>query len=423
MPEAAARPRGSSRSVVALLACLAFLVSLAYGAFLPLAPTYAMQITGGSDPAAVARHVGWLGGTYTFALFLLAPWWGRYSDRQGRRRTLLAGFTVFLVATLAGAVTREVAFVYAARFLAGAGAAAIVPGAQALIADFSSAVERSRRFVVLGASVFGGFLLGPVAGDWLTQRPMAMPLASMPAMANLPAVAVVALGALLLLAAFRWLPGQPSMPATPAARAETPLRLTRARKHFVAASLLLAMLASFAAGGFEVGFSLLAGQRLQLGGSELAAMFVTCGLAMLAAQGLLLFKGVRQRITPGWLAAAFLFSAAVLVFATSVGDAAALGLLILGAGTGIGLIGPVLSYELLERDRSSTGALLGRQAAAGNLGQAIGSASAGTLFAWSAAAPFAAAALVFALGALATLRWWGVARAAEIRQADARRAP
>ncbi|MCY1303816.1 hypothetical protein D9M68_370390 [compost metagenome] len=67
----------------------------------------------------------------------------------------------------------------------------------------------------------------------------------------------------------------------------------------------------------------------------------------------------------------------------------------------------VLSYELLEHDRSSAGSLLARQAAAGNLGQALGTVGAGILFGWNALAPFWAAAAVLLLGGAAALRWWG----------------
>ncbi|MEW6703620.1 MAG: hypothetical protein AB1430_02065 [Pseudomonadota bacterium] len=54
-------------------------------------------------------------------------------------------------------------------------------------------------------------------------------------------------------------------------------------------------------------------------------------------------------------------------------------------------------------------------AAAGNLGQALGSVGAGTLFAWNALAPFWAAAAVLLIGGVAALRWWGAARQAEMR--------
>ena len=82
--------------------------------------------------------------------------------------------------------------------------------------------------------------------------------------------------------------------------------------------------------------------------------------------------------------------------------------------TGAGMVGPVLSYELLERHSEAPGKLLGQQAAAGNLGQALGSMGAGSLFTLAPAAPFWTAALILLIGAALSLIWWGPARKGEM---------
>ena len=58
--------------------------------------------------------------------------------------------------------------------------------------------------------------------------------------------------------------------------------------------------------------------------------------------------------------------------------------------------------------------LLGQQAAAGNLGQALGSMGAGSLFTVAPAVPFWAAAVVLLIGAALSLVWWGPARRGEM---------
>lgn len=394
---------------LAVLLAMVFVVALGYGAGLPLLQLYLSQYLGDATRQTLAWHVGMLGGVYTFALFVFAPWWGRQSDRHGRAVVLIAGFATYLLGTATAALTPSLVMIYASRLIAGAGAAAIVPGAQAYITDISNAVERSRRFVLIGNAASVGFLAGPAFGSWLAGPVMGMRAGQMAGMVNWPALAVVAIGLPLLLAAPRCLQA-----ARVANTGIGTLRtMSRERRQFVGASMLLAMLASFATGTFEVGFSLFGGQTLGLSNSTMAVMFVTCSLAMLGAQSLLLFPAIRQRIDQHWIAGAFVASAFALGFAALVPGAAALGLLIAVVATGIGMIGPVLSYELLERDRTFAGSLLARQAAAGNLGQALGSAGAGSLFGWNALAPFWAAAAILLLGALAALRWWGVARQAE----------
>lgn len=394
---------------MALLGAVVFVVALGYGAGLPLIQPYLARYLGPDAAQRMAWHVGMLGGVYTFALFVFAPTWGRLSDRHGRAKVLMAGFAAFLVGSLAAALAPNLGAVYAARLLAGAGAAAIMPTAQAYVADISSSVDRSRRFVLLGSASFLGFVAGPPFGTWLAGPVMGMSVGAMPDMVNWPALAVAVLGLPLLLLAPASLAGDNARPVIAAS-----LPPTVPRRRFVLASMVLAALASFAVGTFEVGFTLFGGQTLGLSGSALAVMFITCSVAMLAAQSMLLLPAVRRRIDQRWVAATFAASALALSFAVVVSGPGALVLLITAVATGIGLIGPVLSYELLERDRSEPGRLLGGQAAAGNLGQALGSFSAGSLFALHPTAPFGLAALMLLFGAGAAYTLWGAARDDEI---------
>ena len=400
---------GADARAMALLGAAVFVVSLGYAAGLPLVQLYLAQYLGGAEPGRVAWHVGMLGGVYMFALFMFAPWWGRLSDRRGRTVVLMAGFAAFLVGSAAAALAPTLGIVYAARLLTGAGAAAIVPTAQAYIADISTPVERSRRYVLLGSASFLGFIAGPALGSWLAGPLMGMSVAQMPSMVSWPAL-LIAAGGLPILLLTPWSLGRDRS----AADVLPPARASIARRRFVLASRVLALLASFAVGTFEVGFTLFGGQTLGLTSSAMAVMFVTCSVAMLAAQSLLLLPAVRQRIDQRWVAATFAGAALALGFTAVVSDAGALGLLVAVVGTGVGLIGPVLSYELLERDRSAPGELLGKQAAAGNLGQALGSFSAGSLFALHPAAPFWMAAIVLLFGTGAAYALWGAARDDEI---------
>src|ERR1700675_1060410 len=132
-----ARTDGHRLRAVALLMALVFVMSLGYGAGAPLLPLYVKQFVGAAAPAALAWHVGAVGGAYTFALFsfqplwgrgaapfalfVFAPLWGGVSDGRGRNIALAWGFGIFLVGGLASAVAPNLAAVYAARLLAGAG--------------------------------------------------------------------------------------------------------------------------------------------------------------------------------------------------------------------------------------------------------------------------------------------------------------
>ena len=400
------------KGAMALLGAMVFVVSLGYGAGLPLIRPYLLRYLGAVPASTVDWHVGMLGGVYLFALFMFAPFWGRLSDRHERVLVLLIGFAAFLVGSVGTALAPSLGVVYAARLLAGAGAAAIVPTAQAYIADRSSTVDRSRRFVLLGSASFIGLLAGPAFGTWLAGPVMGTAVGDMGDMLNWPSWAVAAAGVLLLLLTPFCLGRNHATVAAPAVEVDGVAN--DARRHFVHASMLLALLASFAVGSFEVGFNLFGSQTLGLNTATMATMFITCSLAMLAAQSLLLLSSVRRRVDQRWVAAAFAGSALALAFASLVPGAGALGLMIAVVATGAGMVGPVLSYELLERKADAPGTLLGRQAAAGNLGQALGSMSAGSLFTFAPMAPFWTAAAILLLGAALSMVWWGPTRVREI---------
>ena len=186
-----------------LLGSIVFVVSLGYGAGLPLMQPYLAQFLGAAKSPADARHIGMLGIAYTFALFLFAPMWGRLSGRHGRNRILVAGLTTFLLGGLATALAPNLAVVYGARLLAGAGAAAIVPTAQAFIANIGTPEARSRRFVILGSAAFTGFLAGPPFGTWIAVPIMGTPVEQIAGTVNRSTLAIL-LGGHPLLLLIRW---------------------------------------------------------------------------------------------------------------------------------------------------------------------------------------------------------------------------
>ena len=77
-------PRGL-RSPLGIIFATVFLDLMGFGIVIPLLPLYARRF--GADAVGVA----WLLAIYSLMQFLFAPWWGRVSDRTGRRPILLLG--------------------------------------------------------------------------------------------------------------------------------------------------------------------------------------------------------------------------------------------------------------------------------------------------------------------------------------------
>lgn len=83
------RPLGVRARLSLLLAV--FAIAVGYGFLLPILPFTIERIAGIADVDVLSRHTSLLTGTYTLAIFLFAPSWGRAADRHGRRPVMFAG--------------------------------------------------------------------------------------------------------------------------------------------------------------------------------------------------------------------------------------------------------------------------------------------------------------------------------------------
>lgn len=136
-----------------------FIDILGFGIVIPVLPLYAEHF------GATAIQIGVLVGVFSLMQFLFAPFWGKLSDRVGRKPVLLIG----MVGTVAGYLTMglagSVALLVVARVIAGVSGANIGV-AQAYLADISSPENRAKAMGLLGAAFGLGFVFGPALGGW-----------------------------------------------------------------------------------------------------------------------------------------------------------------------------------------------------------------------------------------------------------------
>ncbi len=356
-------------TALAALLFAAFAVSLAYGIALPVLPFLLERRLGpGAD---VGWHTGLLTGTYTLALFLFAPLWGRISDRRQRRAIILIGMIGFTLSLLLFAFIDSLVALYLGRFLTGAFSAAVIPVSLALISDWAPDDDwRARRFAWLTIAGVGGFLLGPTIGGGVAQMwNTGMPPSGLP---FLLAAAAAGLGS-----AAAWL----AIPATPPRPARSDLGQTaRAAPTLVPPLLLLAALVAGGIGTFEVGLALRAQQRIGLSPAEIGLMFSECSLVMVAAQAAVFNRwfpahATRWLIVPGFGALTLALTLAPLITGP-YGLFVAVALIAASAG----LLSPILAFWVSLAAGKAQGSELGLQSAASSLGQAIGSALGGLLF-------------------------------------------
>src|SRR5215831_1401648 len=93
---------------------------------------------------------------------------GRAGDLLGRRRILIAGLLVFVLASLLGGLATDQAWLIAARAVQGVGAAMAAPTALSLIAvTFPEGPPRNRATAVYSAMAILGIVAGLIAGGLL----------------------------------------------------------------------------------------------------------------------------------------------------------------------------------------------------------------------------------------------------------------
>lgn len=126
-------------------------------------------------------EVGALSAGYSLMQLVLAPFWGRRSERVGRKPILITGVLgfaggFFLFGLVAWAGMQGwlshwplVGALLASRVVGGAFSSATMPTAQAYAADLSERENRTSAMAVIGAAFGLGIIFGPVIGAGLVE--------------------------------------------------------------------------------------------------------------------------------------------------------------------------------------------------------------------------------------------------------------
>lgn len=135
---------------------------------IPLLPFYVKSL-GGAGINVLGFHlgIGTISGiivaAFTVAQLLSAPMWGRFSDRVGRRPTLLIALGAAGISYLVFGFATSLWVLFLSRIVQGAGGGT-VGVIQAYVADSTDPKDRTRALGWLSATTNLGVALGPVLG-------------------------------------------------------------------------------------------------------------------------------------------------------------------------------------------------------------------------------------------------------------------
>ncbi|MCX6125760.1 MAG: MFS transporter [Proteobacteria bacterium] len=139
-----------------------FLDLLGFGIVIPVNSFYVESL--GATPMTVTL----LSASYSLMQFAFSPFWGRLSDRVGRRPVILISVAFSALGHLIFGLSGTIFMVFAARILAGFGNANLGT-AQAIISDSTSRENRAKGMGIIGAAFGLGFLFGPAIGGFAGQ--------------------------------------------------------------------------------------------------------------------------------------------------------------------------------------------------------------------------------------------------------------
>lgn len=359
---------------MAILFFIVFIDLVGFGMIIPLLPFYAEHF--GADPFVV----GLVMASYSLAQFAAAPFWGRLSDRVGRRPVLIVSLAGAAAAYVWLGYADQLWMLFAAR-LAGGAMAGNISAAFAYMADITTPENRAKGMGLIGAAFGLGFIAGPALGGLLA--------GSDPALADYrtPALAAAGLSFLALGMSFAILKESLSkelrrrLAEKPRAQRWAQFRAALARPK-VGKLIGLTFLATFVFAGMEATFAMWSNRQFGWGPAQNGYLFAFIGILSATIQGGLI----------GRLAKKF-GEARLIIFGTG-SLAIGLGLIpfssslpyllvaMIFLGIGFSVMSPSLnSLVSLQVGAEDQGGIMGINRSANTLARVLGPAWAGFLFA------------------------------------------
>jgi len=352
-----------------VLFAIVFINLVGFGLVVPLLPFF------GSSLNAEAWQVALMFSAYSVGQFFAEPFWGRLSDRIGRKPVLLITVAANAVGYLMLAFVPNIWLAIAVRLFTGLGAGN-VSTVQGYVADVTPPEKRAGRMGLIGAAFGAGFIAGPGLSGLLVQEDMGRLGYQLPIFAACGLALLATLGVIFLL--------KESLvrSATPPQRTPFLGGVRDAAADPVISRVILVTLIYMAGfSGMESTFGLWTGARYDWGAREVAFAFMTVGIVSVICQTSMTGRLARRFGESRVLAAGcLLFGCGLMGQIFSPGAWFVTVAMVIG-GVGMAMTMPNISAMISRAsppDRQ--GAMLGLNMAASSSGRILGPIVAGAMF-------------------------------------------
>ena len=269
---AAPAPRPQTPALAVLFAVV-FINLVGFGLVVPLLPFFARSLN------AEAWQITLMFSAYSLGQFFAEPFWGRLSDRIGRKPVLLITLIANAVGYLALAFVPNIWLAIAIRLFTGLGAGNIST-VQGYVADVTPPEQRAGRMGLIGAAFGLGFIVGPGLGGLLTQPQLGHIGYQLPIVLAAALAALAAVGVVIFLRESR----AKADPATPRPAFLSGLQDARANP-VVSRVLIVTLIYMAGFSAMESVFGLWAESRYSWGALEVGLSFMIVGIVSTLNQG------------------------------------------------------------------------------------------------------------------------------------------
>ncbi|UTP40389.1 MFS transporter [Phenylobacterium sp. LH3H17] len=381
-PQGASPP--SSMAAPSLIAVI-FINMLGFGIIVPLLPFYAKSFE------APPWQIALIFSAYSVGAFFGEPFWGRLSDKYGRKPLLISTITGNCLCYLALAFAPNIWAAFAIRLLGGlaAGNGAVIQG---YIADVTPPEKRTRLLSYQGAAWNVGLIFGPMVGG-IFAHPDAGPVGF-----RLPLFMASGLAALCVIGIMVFIRESKTREQTITHRPSRWSAIGDVIRHpIIGRLMLLTFLVGFAFTGIESTFGLWAQAKFEWGPREIGVCFAFVGVSAAVTQ-MFVTGRLSERFGEGRMLALGMgitvLSAAGQTMSPGGGVTIALMCLTaVGQSVAWPNVGSMISQTA---DPHRQGQILGLNNATGALARVVGPFCAGLIFPMAIDGPFIMGALVVA---------------------------
>ncbi|WP_029416076.1 MFS transporter [Brevundimonas bacteroides] len=360
----------ADRQALIVLFAIVFINLVGFGLVVPLLPFFGDSLN--AEPWQVALMFS----AYSIGQFFAEPFWGRLSDRIGRKPVLLITVCANAVGYLMLAFVPNIWLAIAVRLFTGLGAGN-VSTVQGYVADVTPPEKRAGRMGLIGAAFGAGFIAGPGLSGILVQEDMGRLGYQLPIFAACGLATLAALGALFVLKESLVRREGPAPAREPFLSGVSHAAANPVISRVIVVTLIY--MAGFS--GMESTFGLWTGARYDWGAREVAFSFMAVGVVSVICQSLLTGRLARRfgesRVLAG---GCLLFGVGLLGQMFSPGAWFVPIAMIIG-GFGMAMTMPNISAMISRAappDRQ--GAMLGLNMAASSSGRIVGPIVAGAMF-------------------------------------------